>query len=132
MWNTMECKRDSFNGSLGGASETHWECVSHCLKYHRYKRIKKIVERSWNPSMIKVSLLVHLVNSIHTGTIFLKYFLQVMGLLSRLFYRRGPYVEIRSNEDLKTRLLHKNLRSNDDLQCSLSFDRLRHNNVKVP
>ena len=32
MWNTMECKRDSFNGSLGGASETHWECVSHCLK----------------------------------------------------------------------------------------------------
>ena len=25
----MECKRDSFNGSLGGASETHWECVSH-------------------------------------------------------------------------------------------------------
>ena len=31
MWNTMECKRDSFNGSLGGASETHWECVSHCL-----------------------------------------------------------------------------------------------------
>ena len=32
MWNTMECKRDSSNGSLGGASETHWECVSHCLK----------------------------------------------------------------------------------------------------
>ena len=32
MWNTMECKRDSFNDSLGGASETHWECVSHCLK----------------------------------------------------------------------------------------------------
>ena len=31
MWNTIECKRDSFNGSLGGASETHWECVSHCL-----------------------------------------------------------------------------------------------------
>ena len=28
----MECKRDSFNGSLGGASETHWECVSHCLQ----------------------------------------------------------------------------------------------------
>ena len=27
----MECKRDSSNGSLGGASETHWECVSHCL-----------------------------------------------------------------------------------------------------
>ena len=32
MWNTMECKRDSSNGSLGGASEIHWECVSHCLK----------------------------------------------------------------------------------------------------
>ena len=32
MWNTMECKRDSSNGSLGGASETHWECVSHCFK----------------------------------------------------------------------------------------------------
>ena len=32
MWTTMECKRDSFNGSLGGASETHWECVSHCIK----------------------------------------------------------------------------------------------------
>ena len=31
MWNTMECKRDSFNGSLSGTSETHWECVSHCL-----------------------------------------------------------------------------------------------------
>ena len=32
MWNTMECKRYNFNGSLGGASETRWECVSHCLK----------------------------------------------------------------------------------------------------
>ena len=32
MWSTMECKRDSCNGSLGGASETHRECVSHCLK----------------------------------------------------------------------------------------------------
>ena len=32
MWNTMECKRDSFNGSPGGASETHWECVSHWFK----------------------------------------------------------------------------------------------------
>ena len=28
----MECKRDSFNGALGGARETHWEYVSHCLK----------------------------------------------------------------------------------------------------
>ena len=26
----MECKRDSFNGSLGEASETHWECALRC------------------------------------------------------------------------------------------------------
>ena len=32
MWNTMECQRDSFNSSLGGARKTHWECVSHCHK----------------------------------------------------------------------------------------------------
>ena len=32
IWNTMQCKKDSFSGALGGASETHWECVSHCLK----------------------------------------------------------------------------------------------------
>ena len=32
MWNIMECKRDSFSGVLGGARETRWECVSHCLK----------------------------------------------------------------------------------------------------
>ena len=32
MWNTMECKRDSFSGVLGGARETRWECVSHRLK----------------------------------------------------------------------------------------------------
>ena len=32
MWNTMECKRDSFSGALGGVRETHWECVSHHLK----------------------------------------------------------------------------------------------------
>ena len=32
MWNTMECKRDGFSGALGGARETHWECVSHALK----------------------------------------------------------------------------------------------------
>ena len=39
MWNTMECKRDNFNGSLGGASETRWECVSHCLKgVNRFKK----------------------------------------------------------------------------------------------
>ena len=29
MWNTMECKRDSFSGALGGARETNWDCVSH-------------------------------------------------------------------------------------------------------
>ena len=32
MWNTMECKRDSFSGALGGATKTHWERVSHALK----------------------------------------------------------------------------------------------------
>ena len=32
--------RDSFNSSLGGASETHWECVSHCLK----RRFRKCLE----------------------------------------------------------------------------------------
>ena len=31
MWNTMKCKKDSFSGALGGARETHWECVSHRL-----------------------------------------------------------------------------------------------------
>ena len=31
MWNTMECKRDSFSSALGGARETHWERVSHAL-----------------------------------------------------------------------------------------------------
>ena len=31
-WNTMECERESFSGALGGARETHWQCVSHCLK----------------------------------------------------------------------------------------------------
>ena len=33
MWNTMECKRDSFSGVLGGARETRWECVSHRLNF---------------------------------------------------------------------------------------------------
>ena len=28
MWNTMECKSDSFS-DLGGAKETHWERISH-------------------------------------------------------------------------------------------------------
>ena len=36
MWNTMECKKDSFDGSLGGASETRWECVSHRLNEKWY------------------------------------------------------------------------------------------------
>ena len=52
MWNTMECKRDSFNGSLGGASETHWECVPHCLNLIKcfenvYYILKIRVGASW-------------------------------------------------------------------------------------
>ena len=33
MWNTMECKRDSFSDALGGTREMHWERVSHALKF---------------------------------------------------------------------------------------------------
>ena len=35
MWNTMECKSDTFSGALGGGRETHWEWAcetrSQCL-----------------------------------------------------------------------------------------------------
>ena len=33
----MDCKRDNFNGTLGGARETHWERVSHCRVWHILK-----------------------------------------------------------------------------------------------
>ena len=45
MWNTMECKRDSFSGALGGARETHWEYVSH--------RLNELREQDKNPESDK-------------------------------------------------------------------------------
>ena len=43
MWNTMECKRDSSNGCLGGARETHWGFVSHCLKHTKIQRKQMMI-----------------------------------------------------------------------------------------
>ena len=55
VWNTMECKRDSFIGALSGARETHREYVSHHLnllglapKMRWLKILKKFRNNLWS------------------------------------------------------------------------------------